>query len=363
MIPTTGQPRLTHGHRVVTTLPAILRTLASSNPLVVASAGRYRDSGLDQLLAGVTPRLFSAFHPNPAIDDVLRGCRTRDEWSPDCVIGLGGGSALDVAKLIRVLPADRTAAAAAVDTLEPTARIPLVLIPTLSGSGSEATRFATVYDGERKLSYDHDDILADHALLDPTLSTGCTPRQRTISAFDALCHAVESYWSRAATPRSLALASAALESIVPSITSTYDVDTMAIGSYLAGRAIDHTRTTAAHGFSYLLTSRFRIPHGLACLLNLRWVFAHNWHTRSRTPDHLPERMRTLARYLALGDDPLHQLADLFTRHGFSPRLRDYGLRTGDLDDVAVAGIRAARTANNPVPISATQATYWLRQAF
>jgi alcohol dehydrogenase class IV len=156
----------------------------------------------------------------------------------------------------------------------------LVLLPTTAGSGSELTRFATVYLDGCKYSLDRDQVRADLVLVDPELTRSLPLAESVASGLDALSHAVESYWSVAATADSRALAFSALERLVPALAeaaaaASFDEPRrraeLAHGAALAGAAIDVTRTTAAHALSYELTSRLGLPHGTAVALHLRWL--------------------------------------------------------------------------------------------
>ncbi|MGW4562794.1 phosphonoacetaldehyde reductase [Streptomyces sp. NPDC004561] len=347
------------GRGAIGRLGAVLDGYGARRVLVVATPRALRSVRADVLLDGVAWLPFPAFTPNPRLTDVLAGCRLRDEWQPDLVLGIGGGSAMDVAKAVRVLPADEPGALAALRGAPAGpagAPVPLVLVPTTAGSGSEATTFATVYAGGRKHSLDHPRVRATAAVVDPELAASCPPAVTTSCAFDALSHAIESYWSRRATGASRGLAREALEILIPLVRgdltdpSPGERERLALGALRAGQAIDLTRTTAAHAFAYELTIRHGVPHGVACLLQLRWLFDHN-RDRAGTAGGGPE-IAELARLL----DVEHRAAgemftELLRRHGWSPRLRDHGVTAADLDSLVRAGLAAgARARNNPVAL-------------
>lgn len=338
---------------------------AAERVLVVASTNGVQRAGLDRWLDDPRYRLFSAFRPNPDLSDVLAGCALRDEWRPSLVVGLGGGSAMDVAKLVRALPADRTRALACLtDAPEnlSTGVGTLVLVPTTSGTGSEVTRFATVFDGYRKHSFDHPLAAATLSVVDPELTATCPREVVTSCAADALCHAVESLWARRSTPGSRADALRALRGLTALTAEQIRDNDRAVRERLAraaldaGAAINVTRTTAAHAFAYPLTRRHGVPHGVACLLNLRWVYAYN----TRRLDAYCEDPRGTAHVRAQLDAvasacrtdvagvPVH-LAGLLSDLGWSPHLSDYGVSSDDVAGFVGAGLGAtARASNNPV---------------
>jgi len=150
-------------------------------------------------------------------------------------------------------------------------------VPTTAGTGSEVTRFATLYRGSRKVSLDADGVQADTAVIDPALTDSCPPRLTWSCAFDALAHAVESLWSLRSTALSRHYAETALARLVPVLFNAGDLpteqerDRLSEAGTLAGHAIDITRTTAAHALAYPLTAHLGVPHGFACALNLVWL--------------------------------------------------------------------------------------------
>jgi alcohol dehydrogenase class IV len=347
----------------------LLEAFGARNVLVVATDTRYRSTGLDWHLQTIPHRVFSGFTPNPQLRDVVNGCVYRDHMEADCILGIGGGSAMDTAKLIRLLPTDLATAHSIIgggSTAElPSRKLPLILVPTTAGSGSEATSFATVYSDESKLSLDHPRVTADASIIDANLAASCPREVKAPAMFDALCHAVESYWSLRATEVSLALAISSIREMLGELYENRPPSpNMLIAAHYAGQAINITRTTAAHGFSYAMTSHMGIPHGLACLLNLRWVFAHNLEASQDRSSSVRQRLGELTTMLSLDDDPMSGLARLLQFHGYSAKLSEYGIRSCDLALIAGAGLAGAgRTQNNPVPISLDDAQRWLRKVY
>ncbi|MEY9846400.1 alcohol dehydrogenase class IV [Streptacidiphilus sp. BW17] len=365
----TTHDRLVFGSGSVALLEQTVRAAPDARVLLVASPRALERAGLGHWSANPAVRVFSEFRPNPDLDDVLRGCAVRDTWLPTTIVGLGGGSAMDVAKLVRCLPTERTAA---LDELRaPTEDLTsnveqLVLVPTTAGTGSEVTRFATVFDGNRKLSFDHELAAATSAVVDPGLATTCPQDVTSSCAMDALCHAVESLWARRSTGASRAAARLALRTLVPLLkTGLLDPslrvrEELASAALEAGRAINVSRTTAAHAFAYHLTRRFGVPHGVACLLNLQWLYAYNRDNVAgrcideRGTDHVEEQLGHVAEVFDLSPDEIPEgLGKLLVVLGWSAQLRDYGLTRQDLPGCVEAGIGAtARADNNPVGLHA-----------
>jgi alcohol dehydrogenase len=201
--------------------------------------------------------------------------------TPDAVLlGLGGGSTLDLAKLLRCRPRDggfedlvrALRGQAAWPALDP---MPLWLAPTTAGTGSEVTRWATLWDtdGEAALKRSLDEPFgyAERAFVDPTLSASCPAALTRDCALDAFAHALEAMWNRHANPISDALALSAARRIVAALPVALDEPQrawaradLALAALEAGLAFAQTRTALAHALSYALTLEQGLPHGLAC---------------------------------------------------------------------------------------------------
>lgn len=259
-------------------------------------------------------RFHGGVRPNPTIDEVREGVALARGYRPDTVVGVGGGSAMDVAKCVAVLAGcDGEPLAYLLGSAAPPLRrtCRLVLVPTLAGSGSEMTGFATVYVDDRKLSLDHASARADHVVIDPDLAATVPTQTAAASALDAFAQAVESAWAVAATARSRELAVQALETLAPVLGTATGRGTfadaevrtgLARGAALAGAAIAVSRTTAAHALSYTLTARFGIVHGAAVGLHLRWLIAHNQQATAADTRH-PDGPDAVRRVI----DRLHQI--------------------------------------------------------
>jgi alcohol dehydrogenase len=205
------------------------------------------------------------------------------------VLAIGGGSTLDLAKVMRYRFVDTPAA---VDCwrsnmlLDSYQRHPLWLVPTTAGTGSEVTRWATLWDTgiavPTKLSWAPMDGYAEQAWVDPELSFSCPQRQSCDCALDSLAHALESLWNRNSNPVSVALAVDAARLVIANLPqlllqagSVPAREALARASLLAGLAMSHTQTALAHALSYELTLNEQLPHGEACAvwLPMAWDLA------------------------------------------------------------------------------------------
>ena len=204
------------------------------------------------------------------------------------MLAIGGGSTLDLAKILRFRLEPKDANQAAhfwrTNTLPAHAtRHPLWAAPTTAGTGSEVTRWATVWDTlvvpQTKLSWAPADGFADRAFVDPDLTLSCPPRVTRDCALDTLAHALESLWNRNANAATSVLALQAAQIVIQTLPQLlkHPQDaaaraSMARASLLAGLAMSQTQTALAHALSYELTLHEGVPHGEACALWLPMVW-------------------------------------------------------------------------------------------
>jgi alcohol dehydrogenase class IV len=336
--------RLISGRGSAAAVPGLL---AGRRVLVVASeraAERWKLA--DWLPPDAT--VFGAFWPNPTTRQAVAAAAARSGCAADVVLGIGGGSALDVAKAARALPADPSLAD---DVLAgqsaPLRGAQLILVPTTAGTGSEVTRFATLYRAARKLSLDAAGVRADVAVVDPALTDSCPADLTWNCAFDTLAHAVESMWSTRASQRSRDYAEAALTLLLPILRNAGELplpperDLLSEAATLAGRAIDRTRTTAAHAMAYPLTMHLGVPHGRACALNLTWL-------APLVEAQAPAGVDVLHRVFGVAPGGLGgQFRALLARRGMLARLAaDRGLADLIVDE----GLSSNRMSGTPITL-------------
>lgn len=227
--------------------------------------------------------LFAGFTPNPKYEEIEDGIELFNAEGCDAIVALGGGSAIDVAKCIklycRMPKTELYLKQEYTDT-----KIPLFAIPTTAGTGSESTPFSVIYYGGEKQSVKHPSILPNVAVLDPDVLESLPSFQKKCTVLDAFCQAIEAWWSVHSTEESKAYSRAAIEKIRDNIYEYVEENTersraeIMSASNLAGRAIAVTATTAPHAMSYKLTTTYGIPHGLAVGLGLprvwKYMLAH-----------------------------------------------------------------------------------------
>jgi alcohol dehydrogenase class IV len=209
---------------------------------------------------------FSNFSKNPKWDDLEKGKNKYNLYPRKVIIAIGGGSVIDMAKLIKYYGFN--------SGLEK-----FIVIPTTAGSGSESTHFAVLYKNGKKFSISHPSIKPDIICLNEDFIKTNSLNQLSISGLDALSQSIESLWSKLATEESKKYALEGfrksligLESI---LTSKINYSYLMEGSNLSGKAIDISKTTAPHALSYYLTSKYHIQHGYSVALTLPFFFIYN----------------------------------------------------------------------------------------
>lgn len=215
--------------------------------------------------AGLTE--FSDFTPNPEYESVEAGVQVYLAQHCDFIIAAGGGSAMDVAKCIKLFwNMEQNKNYLEQEIVEN--ETPLLAIPTTAGTGSEATRFAVIYYEGNKQSVSHPSCIPEYVLLDASLLVTLPEYQRKATMLDALCHALESWWSVNSTEESRAYAAEAVRQVFQYekaylANEQEGNEGMLEAANMAGRAINITQTTAGHAMCYKLTTLYGLAHGHA----------------------------------------------------------------------------------------------------
>lgn len=292
------------------------------------------------------------FCVNPKAEDVERGCKLLEESDADLIIGVGGGSVIDMAKLIRHKHQALKGR-----------RIPLIAMPTTAGSGAEATHFAVVYEHGEKKSVSAPDITPDCALIYPPFTYSADRYLTACAGFDAIAHAIESYWSVKSTDESRRLSAKALSTLwrqLPQLVNNPNDkklrESVASGAYYAGKAIDLTTTTAPHAFAYKFTSNHDMPHAHAVAMTFPYFWAVNCRGKSLNPElsarEYSERIKSLKELLGCDAD-----TDGEMMHFFISYLSEIGLVKRQFTETefkaVIDGFNRQRAGNNPVMIDDT----------
>ena len=293
---------------------------------------------------------------NPTVEQLFQVWQETQDFAPEAVVAIGGGSVLDVGKSMCCLygrdlkSVQDVREAVAGGKLRPAAR--WIGVPTTAGTGSEVTCWATVWDPEQdcKRSLESRENYAYAALVDPALAKGMPVRLAVSSALDAAAHAVESYWANHTNAVSRGLALEAVATIMGGIDRLLENapaahEAMARGSLLAGLAFSNTKTTACHSISYPLTMHYGIPHGAAVAMLLAPVLACN----APAVQDLDALLGALGVADAAGLQ--RRIAGLLVRSAQPASLEGWGVARSDLAHLAGLGITKGRADNNPVELT------------
>ena len=223
----------------------------------------------------VTKVAFSDFTPNPVYEDVCKGLDLFIKEECDTILAVGGGSAIDVAKCIKLAVLANEGREGLIPPLVAKrldidgSRIPFIAIPTTAGTGSESTHNAVMYYKGAKQTVTNDGILPDYAVLEPSVLKTLPLYQKKCTMMDALCQGIESWWSVNSTDESKGYSKIAVE-LITRYWRKYIFDNdddaaaqIMLAANYAGRAINISATTAAHAMSYKITSMYKLPHGHA----------------------------------------------------------------------------------------------------
>ena len=222
---------------------------------------------------------FDGFMSNPLYEDVCKGVELFQNSRCEAIIAVGGGSAIDVAKCIKLFSGMSDDKNYLEQEYKDT-KIPIIAVPTTAGTGSESTRHAVIYFKGQKQSISHESIIPDYAILDSGVLKTLPLYQKKCTTMDALCQGIESWWSVNSTDESIEYSKQAVSLIVENLDSyIFENDETAaekimLAANYSGRAINITQTTAAHAMSYKLTSMYHLPHGHAVAICLPGVWRY-----------------------------------------------------------------------------------------
>ena len=229
---------------------------------------------------------FSDFTPNPLYEQVCNGIELLKSSNCDTILAVGGGSAIDVAKCIKLAILAKEGNAAIIPPLVSQrlpidgSMIPFIAIPTTAGTGSESTHNAVMYYEGAKQTVTNDGVLPDYAVLEPSVLKTLPLYQKKCTMMDALCQGIESWWSVNSTEESYEYSRKTVELIMANWRKyIFENDEEAAAQIMlaanyGGRAINITQTTAAHAFSYKITSLYKLPHGHAVAVGLPVIWEY-----------------------------------------------------------------------------------------
>ena len=334
---------------VLERLNNIFETESISNVLLVCdSSFEYLQTKNEYSKMNVQYTIFNQFTPNPVYEDVVKGVEVFRENDCDAIVAIGGGSAIDVAKCIKLYSGmDDTKIYLEQEYKEND--VTLIAIPTTSGTGSESTRYAVVYYEGKKQSITHESIIPKYAILDYRNLVTLPIYQKKCTMMDALCQSIESWWSVNATEESREYSKNALNTLLFNMNDYLANKEsgnagMLIASNYAGKAINITQTTAAHAMSYKLTSLYGIPHGRAVFMCLPIIWKV-MSERNVLQDVFEEIAYTLG-YTSVSD------AIIYLERLNEQLFKEDTVKMSESDiDVLVKSVNLTRLNNNPLVFS------------
>lgn len=359
-------PRIIMGPGAIQRIGEEARRLGASKVLVVTDKG-IMDVGLIQPVEVSLKRahlrfmVFDGVEPDPRYETVEQCLERIQGKGVDCIIGVGGGSPIDIAKTVAIMVTNRGRIADyfGVD-LVPKPGLPTIMVPTTAGTGSEVTPIAILSDEEERLKRGvvSPFLFPSVALLDPELTLGLPPHITAATGMDALIHAIEAYTSVNATEITDMLACRAIKLIYGNIRTVYARgdnlearSAMMEGSLLAGMAFANAGVTAVHAFAYPIGAEFHIPHGVANTLMFPAVMEFN----------MLGNLEKFAHIATLFGEDVEGLSDRAAAHraveavrvlakdlNVPQRLGEFGVREEDVPRLAAGVMKVTRLlANNP----------------
>ena len=314
-----------------------VETFSPQKILLITGGQIMRKAGvIDKVLKaleGYEVLLFEEVKPNPGPGTAKKAKKE----GGDLIIGLGGGSCLDVAKVV------------ATETQKP-----CIAVPTTAGTGSEVTPFAALYDMEKKKKLSLMVNFPNVAIVDYRLSLTMPQALAASTGIDALSQAIEAYWSIYSGPLSDVHAERAIELVVEALEGSWKgsekaKEAMSLAALESGLAFSQTKTTAVHSVSYPLSIHYGIAHGAACGLTLPWFLEYNYQVSrddcldKRGSEFVRRRIEEIAGFLGAKDvkSGRRYLTGLMKNIGLPTKI-DF-----DMETVLKDAFTPERVANNP----------------
>ena len=335
--------------------------LLSLNTLFIAEEKLFNNWGFNSLKNKVRDNYWiKEISPNPNQNDLMKSLKQININKIDLIIAVGGGSSIDLAKAVSALCNPLKNPDFTINDITDFLKkkdfsksefVDIIAIPTTSGTGSEVTSWATVWDVSKqtKFSIDHPELKPKIAYICPELTVSLPNNLTLATGLDALSHAIEAYWSKFTNPLVQNIAYRSIELIVKYLRLTINNPTnisyrekMSEASILAGIAFSQTRTTACHSISYPLTMNFNIPHGYATAITLDPVSKIN-------KSHFKNDIDLFDLFKDYGD--IKNWIDNVCENIVNLKLSSFNITHNDLNLIVDNAFTGGRMDNNPVDLS------------
>jgi alcohol dehydrogenase len=360
--------RIIFGPGKINELGALAESLGARRVLVISDPGiiaaGHTPRGVQSLeAAGSTVKLFEGVEENPTTNHVMAGLTVAQEFRPDLIVGIGGGSSMDCAKGINFLVScggrmqDYWGEGKATGPL-----LPMIAVPTTAGTGSETQSYALISDADSHVKMACGDKRAAFraAILDPQLTVTQPPRVTALTGIDAISHAIETYVTKRRSEISLAFSREAWRHLAPNFPRVLDDPQnlaaraeMQLGACLAGLAIENSMLGGAHALANPLTASFGIAHGEAIALVLPHVIRHNAREVARWYRELLDAGGEVAT--EVGDQQAAEMlaawVENVARHaGLAGTLTECGVTHSELPELADAAAKQWTGTFNPIEL-------------
>ena len=334
-------------------LKTSIKELQIFSPIIITSPGNRKRLDLGSVFEPDT--IFSAVRRNTNFDDCTKALKRCQKREFDGVIALGGGSAMDLAKVVIsslcLENSDIKELISHKDDYPKT--IPSIFLPTTHGTASEVTMWGTIWDMKEKKKYSlsHPDLYPSIAILDGGLTLTLPMDVSIATVMDALSHSFESIWNKNANTTSTGYAIEAISLIIKNIEALKQNpqdkeirNKLLWASNKAGLAFSNTKTAAAHSISYPLTINYNIPHGIASSISLIPLLRINREYIKKSLDRIYEINNFTF-------DQLVQFIRSISENYIPCQLKDWGVPKNQLEDLAKESFTKGRMENNIVDLS------------
>ena len=362
--------RVNAGPGSIDSLKEVVADFNARNVLIISDKG-VAGAGLiarPQALveeAGASVSIIDDTPPEPSVEQVESILAAAQGTAWDLVIGIGGGSAMDVAKIVAVMLNNDVKLRDLLNKAPiPRRGIPTVMVPTTAGTGSEATpnSIILVPEDELKVGIVSPKLMPDCVILDPQMTLGLPPAITASTGMDALCHAIECYTSKKGNPFSEMIALKAIRLISRSIREAFkngkNLDArhdMLLGAFYGGMCIATSSTTAVHALAYPLGGKYRIAHGISNAILLPYVMQFNAVGNEAKFRDIAEAMGIDIARLSDAEATQAFIAALFAfNHDLEipANLKRWNITEADLETLVEGAAKVTRLLdNNPRPMN------------
>ena len=360
--------RIISGLGSISKLINILENKEAKNILLVTGKKSFLTSGAaeasEPIFKKFNVRRFHDFEINPKLEDALKGTEIARNNNIDTIVSIGGGSVIDIAKLILAFlkPGQDIEKIINGNIKAKDSGVSHITVPTTAGTGSESTHFAVVYSNRIKYSVAADFLIPKIVVLDGMLILSNNSMQKASNGLDALAQAIESHWACGSTRESKSFSRKALPILfrkLPNIVSgeaeKEEFQNFIVASNLAGKAINISKTTSPHAFSYSFTSKYSIPHGQAVWLTLPKIFEIHKNALDREErnifnyDALQKSIDEIISLLGINQINIsNELKNFVLDLGLECKMEKLGLDTKKARLEIVEKVNLERLKNNPV---------------